>query len=415
MDKLIRQVRNSIATVNLSRDLANETKVLISELEVGRMVTPTTLVAERLHGLQFEQDSPMLQRQKLFEVYFELEQMVRPPQQYEQAVIEFEQTVSEALEELQSKSLNSCFKVLDVCLKVLVSVQYFTRTATGMAETDKASGSKTFREAVNRLVIPRQLPAASDESSMMINEIVQSFSKAVKTAKTIDEFTEMFDAQAVLDCAKQLLVEIQERLYGPPTLCVNRVDAALLAALAKVEGFADFRAIRNKSITIAPTPARELTRATKALNAAAGKDPLNSIRKASKPPAEDEVEEKEDFPPPPRKAIVPANITQDDASNETEDSDDEDELDTQIFPKQTPPKNTRKATPQSGASDSSLKKKRRNPFTGAEDDALRAGVAKHGEGMWKEILTDLEFSETFELNMRTNVSLKDRWRNLNKQ
>ncbi|XP_078431105.1 single myb histone 5-like [Wolffia australiana] len=45
-----------------------------------------------------------------------------------------------------------------------------------------------------------------------------------------------------------------------------------------------------------------------------------------------------------------------------------------------------------------------------EEAALKAGVLKHGAGKWRTILKDPEFSEV--LHARSNVDLKDKWRNL---
>ncbi|KAL7605048.1 telomere repeat-binding factor 5 [Lactuca sativa] len=52
----------------------------------------------------------------------------------------------------------------------------------------------------------------------------------------------------------------------------------------------------------------------------------------------------------------------------------------------------------------------RKMWTLAEESALLAGVAKHGAGKWKTILTDEEFAPR--LVNRSNVDLKDKWRNL---
>ncbi|KAK1363710.1 MYB transcription factor [Heracleum sosnowskyi] len=46
-----------------------------------------------------------------------------------------------------------------------------------------------------------------------------------------------------------------------------------------------------------------------------------------------------------------------------------------------------------------------------EEDALRDGVTKHGVGKWRDILDDPELSTA--LILRTNVDLKDKWRNMN--
>ncbi|KAG4943511.1 hypothetical protein JHK82_047672 [Glycine max] len=50
-------------------------------------------------------------------------------------------------------------------------------------------------------------------------------------------------------------------------------------------------------------------------------------------------------------------------------------------------------------------------WTAEEEAALKAGVLKHGAGKWRTILTDPEFSAI--LHMRSNVDLKDKWRNIN--
>lgn len=50
-------------------------------------------------------------------------------------------------------------------------------------------------------------------------------------------------------------------------------------------------------------------------------------------------------------------------------------------------------------------------WTTAEEAALKAGVKKHGLGKWRAIQKDPEF--TFLLATRSNVDLKDKWRNMN--
>ncbi|XP_026388568.1 single myb histone 5-like isoform X1 [Papaver somniferum] len=49
-------------------------------------------------------------------------------------------------------------------------------------------------------------------------------------------------------------------------------------------------------------------------------------------------------------------------------------------------------------------------WTAAEEAALRAGILKHGLGKWCQILKDPEFSGI--LILRSNVDLKDKWRNI---
>ncbi|KAL5227723.1 hypothetical protein ABZP36_015988 [Zizania latifolia] len=49
-------------------------------------------------------------------------------------------------------------------------------------------------------------------------------------------------------------------------------------------------------------------------------------------------------------------------------------------------------------------------WTPEEEAALKAGVAKHGAGKWRTILRDPEFTAL--LRLRSNVDLKDKWRNL---
>ncbi|KAJ1284110.1 hypothetical protein BS78_03G179200 [Paspalum vaginatum] len=49
-------------------------------------------------------------------------------------------------------------------------------------------------------------------------------------------------------------------------------------------------------------------------------------------------------------------------------------------------------------------------WTPEEEAALKAGVARHGPGKWRTILRDPDFSAL--LRLRSNVDLKDKWRNL---
>ncbi|KAE8718832.1 putative Lycopene epsilon cyclase, chloroplast precursor [Hibiscus syriacus] len=49
-------------------------------------------------------------------------------------------------------------------------------------------------------------------------------------------------------------------------------------------------------------------------------------------------------------------------------------------------------------------------WTAEEEEALRAGVAKYGKGNWKLIQRDTELSPF--LFARSNIDLKDKWRNL---
>ncbi|CAN8304898.1 unnamed protein product [Cochlearia groenlandica] len=49
-------------------------------------------------------------------------------------------------------------------------------------------------------------------------------------------------------------------------------------------------------------------------------------------------------------------------------------------------------------------------WTEEEEEALLAGVEKHGLGKWKNILRDPEFTD--QLHHRSNIDLKDKWRNL---
>ncbi|KAI3863739.1 hypothetical protein MKW98_031331 [Papaver atlanticum] len=54
--------------------------------------------------------------------------------------------------------------------------------------------------------------------------------------------------------------------------------------------------------------------------------------------------------------------------------------------------------------------RRKLKWTLPEEEALRSGVNKHGAGKWKTIVTDPEFGPY--LVSRTNVDLKDKWRNM---
>ncbi|XWS12098.1 hypothetical protein CRYUN_Cryun37aG0061200 [Craigia yunnanensis] len=49
-------------------------------------------------------------------------------------------------------------------------------------------------------------------------------------------------------------------------------------------------------------------------------------------------------------------------------------------------------------------------WTADEEEALLAGIAKHGPGKWKNILQDPDFAPF--LTHRSNIDLKDKWQNL---
>ncbi|CAL9218936.1 unnamed protein product [Arabidopsis halleri] len=55
---------------------------------------------------------------------------------------------------------------------------------------------------------------------------------------------------------------------------------------------------------------------------------------------------------------------------------------------------------------------RNNKWTVEEEEALLAGIAKHGSGKWSNIVDDPEFAA--QLLNRTNINLKDKWRNMKK-
>ncbi|KAF8088895.1 hypothetical protein N665_0527s0015 [Sinapis alba] len=52
----------------------------------------------------------------------------------------------------------------------------------------------------------------------------------------------------------------------------------------------------------------------------------------------------------------------------------------------------------------------KHKWTPEEEEALMAGVLKHGTGKWRYILADSEYSSV--LHSRSNVDLKDKWRNI---
>lgn len=52
----------------------------------------------------------------------------------------------------------------------------------------------------------------------------------------------------------------------------------------------------------------------------------------------------------------------------------------------------------------------KSKWTSAEEEALRAGIAKYGAGKWRNIKADPEFIQI--LISRSNIDLKDKWRNM---
>ena len=55
------------------------------------------------------------------------------------------------------------------------------------------------------------------------------------------------------------------------------------------------------------------------------------------------------------------------------------------------------------------RKRVKRPWTSEEEDNLSEGVRLYGVGNWATILAEFEF------DARTNVDLKDKWRNMNKR
>nr|XP_043616759.1 telomere repeat-binding factor 4-like [Erigeron canadensis]XP_043616760.1 telomere repeat-binding factor 4-like [Erigeron canadensis] len=55
--------------------------------------------------------------------------------------------------------------------------------------------------------------------------------------------------------------------------------------------------------------------------------------------------------------------------------------------------------------------RQKHRWTMEEEEALIAGVEKYGQGKWKTIVDDPQFASCF--SDRSNVDLKDKWRNLN--
>ncbi|WVY93270.1 hypothetical protein V8G54_032358, partial [Vigna mungo] len=66
--------------------------------------------------------------------------------------------------------------------------------------------------------------------------------------------------------------------------------------------------------------------------------------------------------------------------------------------------------PAESASDKLVMGAPKQKWTAEEEAALKAGVIKHGVGKWRTILKDPEFNNV--LYLRSNVDLKDKWRNL---
>ncbi|KAK1365248.1 MYB transcription factor [Heracleum sosnowskyi] len=52
----------------------------------------------------------------------------------------------------------------------------------------------------------------------------------------------------------------------------------------------------------------------------------------------------------------------------------------------------------------------KSKWTSAEEEALRAGIAKYGAGKWRNIKSDPYFTQI--LISRSNIDLKDKWRNM---
>mgnify|MGYP002403720675 CR=1 FL=1 len=95
-------------------------------------------------------------------------------------------------------------------------------------------------------------------------------------------------------------------------------------------------------------------------------------------------------------------------SDEIEDSDEELKLNRAKSPKQFSP--LRRASTVGRKRMSSPSRFRRKRWSEEEEQMLINGVKEYGEGKWAEILEHYGFSA-----MRTNIDLKDKWRNLKKR
>jgi hypothetical protein len=95
-------------------------------------------------------------------------------------------------------------------------------------------------------------------------------------------------------------------------------------------------------------------------------------------------------------------------TDEIEDSDEELKLNRAKSPKRFSP--LRRASAAGRKRMSSPSRFRRKRWSDEEEQMLINGVKEYGEGKWAEILEHYGFS-----TMRTNIDLKDKWRNLKKR
>ena len=141
-----------------------------------------------------------------------------------------------------------------------------------------------------------------------------------------------------------------------------------------------------------------------------GKDPLVQARRGSPMP--------ERIKPVLRHSRVKTSIvlekcvTQPEwGSDEEEEEEKDEELQASALPKLGAAPALVKFKPLKPLSEISNQRKgrKRVKWTLTEEDQLRKGVDKCGEGNWAEVLEQYKFND-----IRTSVDLKDKWRNLNK-
>jgi len=305
-------------------------------------------------------------------------------------------------EDLVEKFLKVYF-YLETELYILAAVRYYFFNDMGEEESDEDERCLRFMKASERILNPlmkTKVAAGNSKDSLTLQrnlrlqDVLGIFEGGVIFDDRFEAFMEALDEDSVIMSAFQLTMEVQKALFGMPKFAPTSSKLVTIASSAtngmKETATATERAPSSTGVRVAQVsePEQPLKRVRL--------EPVGSSTTALKP-----------MGPPslpmlraqaPQKSVVSNNRR--DLGETQPDSPDEVESPVSMA------SSTSNILGGSGAPG-------RARFTDEEDEALRAGVRKHGEGRWKAILEDPAFATVFKsVKPRTAVNLKDRWRNI---
>lgn len=180
---------------------------------------------------------------------------------------------------LKSKAFNAVWALLRVEIRLHAMIAEFKRDG----EIDEEDAVQAFAHAAKAFVKKSTALLDAVPVDDVVKAQVESRIRDVKLLirpshdLTKDEIMELADFQKLDECAKRLVIEIQERLFGPPVMYLK---SAVSSGTVPVKA-------NPAATTTLPTPARNLKEATKRIMAAkidqdtSDEDASNDVKKSS--------------------------------------------------------------------------------------------------------------------------------------